>query len=155
MCYNLAAKERIKALQDMYGVRIDYDYAYFDGYYQISGFAHPKLPVLTMEHPQGFELMQWGLIPSWAMDEKQAKELSDILNAKAETIFEKKMFRKLIMSKRCILPVEGFYEWRDIAGKKFPYYISPNVSPFFTLGCIYDSWVDETTGEVILSLIHI
>lgn len=152
MCYNLAAKQRIKALQDMYGVRIDYDYAYFDGYYQISGFAHPKLPVLSMEHPQGFELMQWGLIPSWTKDEEKAKEFSNMaLNATAETIFEKAMFRKPIMSKRCILPVDGFYEWREIAKVKYPYYISPKNGTLFSFGCIYDTWANTETGEVINS----
>ena len=152
MCYNLAAEQRIKALQDMYGVRIDYDHAYFDGYYQISGFAHPKLPVLSMEHTQGFELMQWGLIPSWTKDEEKAKEFSNMaLNAKAETIFEKPMFRKLIMSKRCILPVDGFYEWREIAKVKYPYYIFPKDGTLFSFGCIYDTWANTETGEVINS----
>lgn len=152
MCYNLAAKVRIKSLQEKYGVRIDYDYAYFDGYYQVSGFAHPKLPVLSQEHPEKFELMQLGLIPSWTPNEEKAKEFQNMaLNVKAETIFEKPMFRKAIISKRCILPVDGFYEWREVAKVKYPYYIFPKDGGFFTLGCIYDTWNNKETGEIINS----
>jgi putative SOS response-associated peptidase YedK len=151
MCYNLAAKQRIKALQEMYGVKFDEELARH-GYYQVSGFAHPKLPVISEERPNEFELMQWGLIPSWTRDEEKAKEFSNMaLNAKAETIFEKPMFRKPIMSKRCILPVDGFYEWRDIAKVKYPYYIFPKDGGPFTFGCIYDTWTNTETGEVINS----
>ncbi len=152
MCYNLAAEQRIKALQEKYGVRIDYDHAYSTDFYQVSGFSHPKLPVLSQEHPKGFQLMQWGLIPSWTKDEEKAKEFSNMaLNAKAETIFEKPMFRKSIISKRCILPVDGFYEWREIAKVKYPYYIFPKDGTLFSFGCIYDTWNNPETGEIINS----
>jgi putative SOS response-associated peptidase YedK len=73
------------------------------------------------------------------------------LNAKAETIFEKPMFRKPIMSKRCVLPVDGFYEWREIAKVKYPYYIYPKDGGPFTFGCIYDTWTNKETGELINS----
>lgn len=96
--------------------------------------------------------MQWGLIPAWTGDEKKAWEYSNMaLNAKAETIFEKPMFCNLIMSKRCILPVDGFYEWREISKMKYPYYIYPKDGTFFSLGCIYDTWTNNETGEIINS----
>ena len=151
MCYNLAAKQRIKALQEKYGIKFDEELARH-GYYQVSGFSHPRLPVLAMHNRDSFELMQWGLIPSWTKDEEKAIELSNMaLNAKAESIFEKPMFRNLIMSKRCILPVDGFYEWREIAKIKYPYYIFPKGETFFTFGCIYDTWINTETGELINS----
>ena len=151
MCYNLAAKQRIKALQEKYGVRFDEELAKH-GYYEVSGFSHPKLPVISQENPGQFELMQWGLIPSWTKDAEKAKEFQNMaLNAKAETIFEKPMFRKPILTKRCILPVDGFYEWRDIAKTKYPYYIFPKDGSLFSLACIYDTWNDKETGEIISS----
>jgi len=151
MCYNLSAKQQLKALEKKYGVKFDQELARH-GYYQVSGFAHPKLPVLTQERPQEFELMHWGLIPSWAKDEEKAIEFSNMaLNAKAETIFEKPMFRNIIMNRRCILPVDGFYEWREIAKMKYPYYIFPKDGTLFTFGCIYDTWTNMATGELINS----
>lgn len=149
MCYNLAAKQRAKALQKKYGIMLDEELARH-GYYQVSGFSHPKLPVLICTDSTRFELMLWGLIPSWTQNEEKAIEFSNMaLNAKAETIFEKPMFRNLIAGKRCILPVDGFYEWREIAKNKYPYYIYPQDGTLFSLGCLYDAWANVETGELI------
>ncbi len=74
MCYNLAAKQRIKALQEKYPVKQE-DVYLSHGYYQVSGFTHPKWPVFTEENPYESVLMQWGLTPSWVKDEAQAKEI--------------------------------------------------------------------------------
>jgi putative SOS response-associated peptidase YedK len=151
MCYNIAARQRIKEIEKTYGVKFDEELARH-GYYQITGFAHPQLPVLLEDTQKKFELMQWGLIPSWTKDEIKAREFSDMtLNAKAETVFEKPMFKRSITSKRCVLPVDGFYEWRDIAKVKYPYYIFPKDGGLISLGCIYDTWTNKETGEVINS----
>ncbi|MGP8215313.1 MAG: SOS response-associated peptidase [Bacteroidia bacterium] len=155
MCYNLSAKQRIAELQKMYGVRIDYDYAYTDPekYYHVSGFAHPKLPVLLQDTEKRFDLMQWGLIPSFTKDEVKAKEFSNmLLNVRAETVFDKPMLKGLIIKKRCVLPVDGFYEWREIARVKYPYYIFPKDKGLFSLGCLYDTWTNKDTGEIINSI---
>ena len=149
MCYNIAAKQRIKEIEKTYNVKFDEELARH-GYYQITGFAHPKLPVLIEDSQKKFELMQWGLIPSWTKDEVKAREFSDMtLNAKAETVFEKPMFKRSILSKRCVLPVDGFYEWRAIAKIKYPYYIFPKDNGLFSLGCICDTWTNPNTGEII------
>jgi putative SOS response-associated peptidase YedK len=151
MCYNLSAKQHILELQKKYGVKPIEGFNEH-GYYQVSGFSHPKLLVLAEEHPKEFEEMKWGLIPSWTKDEEKAKEFQNMaLNAKAETIFEKPMFRRSILNKRCILPVDGFYEWREIAKVKYPYYIYPKDKGLFSLGCIYDTWTNKETGEIINS----
>jgi len=151
MCYNIAAKSSIKALQKKYGIKIDIQMT-IQTFYQVSGFAHPKLPVLAQEQPSEFSMMQWGLIPAWAKGEEKAIELSNIaLNARAETIFDKPMFRNSIASRRCILPVDGFYEWRKSAKVNYPYYIYPKDKDLFSLGCVYDIWPNTVTGELISS----
>jgi putative SOS response-associated peptidase YedK len=151
MCYNIAARQQVDELENKYGVKPDAELA-AHGYYHVTGFAHPKLPVLVQENGKRFELMQWGLIPSWAKSEEKAKEFSNMtLNTKAETIFEKSMFKYSIIQRRCILPVDGFYEWRDVGKMKYPYYIFPKDKGIFSLGCIYDTWINKTTGEVLSS----
>ncbi len=70
------------------------------------------------------------------------------LNAVGETVFEKPSFRKSIRTQRCLLPVSGFFEWRDLNNKKYPYFIRATDNDLFSLGCIYDTWVDKTTGEM-------
>ncbi len=114
--------------------------------YMVSGFAHPKLPVITENE---FTLKEWGLIPSWVKSKEDALELRDkTLNAKGETIYEKPSFAQNIISRRCLLPVTGFFEWRDFNNNKYPYFIEPTTDPGFLLGSVFDTWEDKTTGEI-------
>lgn len=114
-------------------------------YYFVSGFEHPRLPVITDD---GIFLYEWGLIPWWTKDEAKAEDIRNkTLNAVGETVFEKPSFKKSIGKKRCLLPVAGFFEWRSYNKAKYPYFIKPKTGDFFSLGCIYEQWVDKATGE--------
>ena len=114
-------------------------------YYLVSGFSHPRLPVITDDE---MTLKEWGLIPEWTSDRGKADELQNMtLNAMGETIFEKPSFRHNILSHRCLLPVSGFYEWREFKNTKYPYFIHPDSKPGFLLGAVYDSWTDPLTNE--------
>ena len=59
--------------------------------------------------PARVDAFHWGLIPSWAKDRKIA---SRMINARAETLAEKPAFKRLLATKRCIVPMDGFYEWQ-------------------------------------------
>jgi putative SOS response-associated peptidase YedK len=61
--------------------------------------------------------MKWGLVPSWAPDPSIG---NNMINARAETITEKPSYRRLIESKRCLIPADGFYEWRREGNGKIP-----------------------------------
>jgi putative SOS response-associated peptidase YedK len=116
-----------------------------DDYYFVSGFSKPFLPVVTHN---GIELKRWGLIPNWVLDPISANEIcGKTLNAVGETVFQKPSFKKNILSRRCVLPVNGFYEWRDVNKAKYPYFIKPREGDVFRLGCIYDTWLNKETGE--------
>ena len=118
----------------------------FPTYYFVSGFSHPILPVITSD---GLQLFEWGLIPFWVKDEASAKLIQQrTLNAVGETVFEKPSFRKAITHQRCLLPINGFFEWRDFNKTKYPYLIQIKNEEIFSLGCIYDTWVDLSTGEI-------
>ena len=94
-------------------------------------------------------MAEWGLIPSWIKTLENAKDLQmKTLNAVGETVFEKPSFRNAIAKKRCLLGVNGFYEWRDFNKKKYPYFISVKGEEIFSLGCIYEEWIDRSTGEI-------
>jgi putative SOS response-associated peptidase YedK len=117
----------------------------FPDYYFVSGFEHPALPVI---HEKGISLYQWGLVPAWTRNDADAHEIrSKTLNAIGETLFEKPSFRKPVLSQRCILPVSGFYDYRDFNGLKYPYYIYSTDNQGFLLGCVYDIWINPATGE--------
>jgi putative SOS response-associated peptidase YedK len=69
-------------------------------------------------------------------------------NAKAETIFEKKLYKSAILNNRCIIALDGFYEWRHVLGKKFPHYIYSKNEPVFYIGGIYNEFINKETSEV-------
>lgn len=115
-------------------------------YHFVGGFEHPSFPIVTNT---GVQLMEWGLIPFWTKDAAQAKDMRiKTLNAIGETAFDKPSFRESIKKRRGLLIVTAFFEWRDFAGKKYPYRISLKDQSAFALGCIYDKWVDKETGEI-------
>ena len=115
-------------------------------HYLVSGFSHPRLAIVRQE---GVFLHEWGLIPSWVKDQETANDLRNkTLNAVGETAFEKPSFRKSISLQRCLLPVSGFYEWREVNGVKYPYYIQLKEQDYFSLGSLYDTWINKQTGEI-------
>lgn len=80
--------------------------------------------------------MEWGLAPRWKP--QPGKRPVAPINARAETLFEKPMFRNLTKSQRCIVPVSGFYEWQRLGDRKQPYYITPEDGEAWGLAGLYD-----------------
>lgn len=79
-------------------------------------------PILrTSDEGHVWSLARFGLIPHWA---KTTKGQPSLHNARAETVAEKPAFKQAYHKRRCIIPAEGFYEWREEQGKKIPYMIS-------------------------------
>ncbi len=154
MCYNIAYLERkILKLAERYKEVISLDDLNITQnedlplYYFVSGFSHPRLPVISNE---GISFREWGLIPFWTKDEKFASKIrNQTLNAVGETVFQKPSFRSVIKRNRCLLPVNGFFEWREVNKIKYPYFISLKNDEIFSLGCIYDSWTNKSSGEII------
>jgi len=121
----------------------------FEPIYHHSGFSAPLHPVIADESIQSISFFQWGLVPFWTKDESAAERMrTQTLNARAETIHQKPSFRAAIMTKRCLVLVDGFYEWREQAKKKYPYYISLTSNDAFALAGIWDKWLNEGTGEL-------
>jgi putative SOS response-associated peptidase YedK len=153
MCFNLAyMQKRQQKFAERYKEILPPDWSIktvpeeLPTYYFVSGFSHPQLAIVKHD---GIFLFEWGLIPLWIKDIESANNIrSKTLNAVGETVFEKPSFRKIIATQRCLLGVTGFYEWRDINNVKYPYFIKTLSSDIFSLGCIYESWVDKSTGEI-------
>ena len=105
-----------------------------------SAFDYPKTPVITNEAPTKVQLFNWGLIPSWAGDDAIK---SYTLNARIETLAEKKSFKDVIQN-RCLIVADGFYEWqwRNKSGsKKEKYLITLPNQGLFAFAGIYSQWV--------------
>jgi putative SOS response-associated peptidase YedK len=111
-------------------------------------FEYPKTPVITGDEPDKIQLFNWGLIPFWAKND-DIKQYT--LNARIETIAKKPSFRSSV-EMRCLVIVDGFYEWQwlDKKGNNKQKYIlvHPKEKPF-ALGGLWSEWTNENNGEVI------
>lgn len=83
------------------------------------------------------ELMRWGLVPHWADDLSIGARM---INARVEGILTKAAFRDVIRRRRCLVPADGFFEWRSIAGKRQPLYIHPEPRHTITFAGVYSRW---------------
>jgi putative SOS response-associated peptidase YedK len=88
--------------------------------------------------------MKWGLFPFWAKD----KKMKPLINARAETLAEKPTFRKALLSKRCLIPADAFYEWKITAEGKVPTRIHLNGESLYAFAGLWDQWTSED-GEVV------
>ena len=99
------------------------------------------------EHEQHrvLESVRWGLIPFWVKDLKTTKPF---INARSESLLEKPFFKKLFARHRCIIPADGFYEWKKEGKTKTPMRIGLHGQELFGLAGIWDDW-RTADGEVI------
>ena len=86
----------------------------------------------------------WGLINSWAKDPSVAFRQ---INARAETLGERSAYRDSFRSKRCLIPADGFYEWRGARGQRVPLRFHPEGDELLLFAGLYDGWCDPNTGE--------
>lgn len=119
-------------------------------YHAISGFAHPHLLVFTNDEPYTPQVMQWGLIPSWAKDISVAGTImNQTLNARAETMFEKPSFKQSALKKRCLVYLDAFYEHHHFNKKVYPFHIAMKDGSPMVMAGLWDEWLDKETGEMI------
>jgi len=90
--------------------------------------------------------VRWGLVPFWAKDLKIGARM---INAKAETVAEKPAFRDSYKRKRCLVPADGFYEWKKTEGGKQPYLIRLKTAEPFAFAGLWADWKDKESGERI------
>jgi putative SOS response-associated peptidase YedK len=112
-------------------------------------YVTPASPIPIVRNQNGarhFALVRWGLIPAWMKEVKPGKP---IINARSETILEKPSFRHSMRRRRCLLPADGFYEWKgDIPGKKTPYFIHRPGHELFAFAGIWDNWLGADGSEL-------
>jgi putative SOS response-associated peptidase YedK len=110
------------------------------------------VPAVVDRAPQTLSLLRWGLVPHWAKDPSVG---SRMINARSETVASKPAFRTAFRKRRCLIPADGFYEWRKAAqaGKrsaKVPMYIHAGDGRPFTFAGLWEVWRNEV-GEPLHS----
>ena len=111
----------------------------------------PSQPVAVIPNSPDhrMELFRWGLIPSWAKDPSIGNRM---INARAETINEKPSFKTPLKKQRCLIPADGFFEWKASPdGKsKIPYYIRLSSGQVFAFAGLWEIW-SGPDGSIIKS----
>ncbi|RZB35960.1 MAG: hypothetical protein SRB2_02625 [Desulfobacteraceae bacterium Eth-SRB2] len=102
------------------------------------------LAIINQDNENKLEKLHWGLVPFWANDISMG---SRMINARAETVSQKPGFRNAFRKRRCVIPADGFYEWKGEKGDKHPFYITvPSGKPFAFAG-LWETWTDKENDE--------
>jgi putative SOS response-associated peptidase YedK len=107
--------------------------------------TQPISLVRMWEGQRQFVLMRWGLLPSWVKD---PKAFTLLINARGDTVNEKPAFRNPMKRRRCLIPADGFYEWKRDSGAKRPYLIRMNGSAPFAFAGLWETWVGPNGEEL-------
>ncbi|MFD2037598.1 SOS response-associated peptidase [Belliella marina] len=103
------------------------------------------LPVLTSESPKGFSFFYWGITPDFAKNKPVSQKL---INARVETINQKISFKSSFEKRRCLIPADGFFEWKRIGKKtKTPYRFTLLDEGLFSFAGIWEEFENEK-GEL-------
>jgi len=101
--------------------------------------------VITNQQPNDVQFYKWGLIPSWSIDNTTGINL---INARAESVYQKIPFKHIIKNQRCLVLSDGFFEWRKEGKNKVPYRFNLNSDEAFAYAGLWDSWKNEETEEI-------
>ena len=132
MCYHTRITESVANLETRFKASLHKESTrlFFDKpRYHINGFTHPEILIIPQEEPSALVSSVWGIAPSKIQAKglkdyyKQAVSYGGGLNAQSEKLFDHFIYKHSSMTRRCIVPVTGFYEPHHFNKKKYPYYL--------------------------------
>jgi len=103
------------------------------------------IPVILEKDGWHFHLMRWGLWPAWVKD---VRKFTVLINARAETVKEKPAFKNAIRRRRCLVPADGYYEWKSSETGKRPYFIYRRDGRPLAFAGVAETWVGPNGEEV-------
>jgi putative SOS response-associated peptidase YedK len=99
------------------------------------------IPIIRdTENEREMAMARWGLIPGWS---KESRSKYSTINARIESVAEKPTYRTPFKKRRCLIPADGFYEWKTVNGIKIPHHIRMKNSKVFAFAGLWDHWEDE------------
>lgn len=152
MCGRYTLKTKAKDISRRFHVELGEALeAHFGERYNIA----PSAGVLTIWDDRDAErrkadFFHWGLVPGWAKDVNIGLKLT---NARSETAAEKPSFRDAMRYRRCILPADGFYEWKREGGIKQPYYFHRADGRPFAMAGLWEHWQSPDGSEIFSTTI--
>ncbi len=147
MCFSVNVNLVKEELENRYGATFLDPEKYRPSYYY-HAFGLPELAAVCSANPDKIKLLKWGLIPSWTRTSSDADNIRfKTFNARSESIQDRPSFAGSFKSRRCLIPVKGFFEWQHIGNEKIPWYIYHSDNEIFSLAGLYDEWVETNSGE--------
>lgn len=135
MCGRFILTTPPQALEELFGIRCTINLA---PRYNIAPTQEASVIGLSQQGQRELRQFSWGLVPSWAKDLSQA---AGLINARSETLAQKPAFRDALAKRRCLVPVDGFYEWATRAkGGKQPYLLTPRNGGCFAFAGLWEGW---------------
>ncbi len=107
----------------------------------------PTLPIPALLNNGNYLYTHFGYIPSWAKDKKSMN-----INARSESIFEKLTFRDSFRYRRCIIPINGFFEWEVEDKQKTPYFVKNSKDDYLAIAGIWDEYFDIDLNMKIVTV---
>jgi putative SOS response-associated peptidase YedK len=104
-----------------------------------------KLPVVLNEHPDKLEMHTWGILPPWSKSQR-------IINTRKDSLDTKPFFKKSFHERRCIIPANGFYEWKPVSGHKVPFRFGLKDDSLFAFAGI---WMQDKDKEPCFTIITV
>jgi len=101
--------------------------------------------VRLFEGRRRFALVRWGLVPAWVKD---PRAFSLLVNARGETLRDKPAFRAAMRYRRCLIPADGFYEWKRDGARKRPYFIRPRSHAPMAFAGLWEAWMGPNGEEL-------
>jgi putative SOS response-associated peptidase YedK len=96
-----------------------------------------RIAAITANGARAMDGYRWGLVPAWAQDVEIGNRL---INARAETLTEKPAFKKALRQRRCLIPADGFYEWKKIGKQRQPIFVRRRDNGLFAFAGLWDEW---------------
>ena len=104
------------------------------------------IPIVRLaEGQRQFALVRWGLLPSWVKD---PKTFTLLINARGESVIDKPAFRAAMKRRRCLIPTDGFYEWKAVGGRKQPYFVRLKSSAPMAFAGLWECWTGPNGEEL-------
>jgi putative SOS response-associated peptidase YedK len=107
----------------------------------------PTIPIPALLNNGNYLYTHFGYLPSWANSKASMN-----INARSESIYEKKTFRESFKYRRCIIPINGFYEWEKDDKEKIPHLVSDIKNDYLALAGIWDEYFDEQLNMNIVTV---
>jgi putative SOS response-associated peptidase YedK len=133
MCARYTLRAPPDLIAELFGLA---DVPHFDPRYNVAPSQFVPVVGAKPDGRRGLSLFRWGFVPSWAEEGLKVRPV----NAKAETVATAPMFRDSFHKRRCLVPADGFYEWRTVGKRKMPVHFQLRGGQPFAFAGVWDCW---------------